>query len=110
VPVFGILERDGRVHVSVVPDVSAQRLLKLTVKKVRRGSVVYTDKFKSYDILMFYGYRHLKVDHHKYFSSGRVDINGPVPEAPDLDPVVLHHSIFESIENEIHDPGGMYFG
>ncbi|MCX5834980.1 MAG: IS1595 family transposase [Deltaproteobacteria bacterium] len=76
VPVFGILERDGRVHVSVVPDVSAATLLKLTVKKVRRGSIVYTDKFHSYDSLMFCGYRHLKVDHQKYFSSGRVYING----------------------------------
>jgi len=76
VPVFGILERDGQVHVSVVPNVSAETLLKLTVKKVRRGSVVYTDKFKIYDSLMFCGYRHLKVDNHKYFSSGRVYING----------------------------------
>jgi len=76
VPVFGILERDGQVHVSVVPDVSAATLLKLTVKKVRRGSVVYTDRFGSYDSLMFCGYRHLKVDHQKHFSSGRVYING----------------------------------
>jgi transposase len=76
VPVFGILERDGQVHVSVVPDVSAATLLKLTVKKVRRGSVVYTDRFGSYDSLMFCGYRHLKVDHQKLFSSGRVYING----------------------------------
>lgn len=76
VPVFGILERDGLVHVNVVPDVTAETLLGLTVKKVRRGSVVYTDKFKSYDSLMFCGYRHLKVDHGKYFSSGKVYING----------------------------------
>jgi len=76
VPVFGILERDGLVHVNVVPDVSAATLLKLTIKKVRRGSVVYTDKFRSYDSLMFCGYRHLKVDHGKYFSSGKVYING----------------------------------
>src|SRR5512139_2470745 len=76
VPVFGILERDGQVHVSVVQDVSAATLLKLTVKKVRRGSVVYTDRFGSYDSLMFCGYRHLKIDHQKLFSSGRVYING----------------------------------
>jgi len=76
VPVFGILQREGQVHVSVVPDVSAATLLKLTVKKVRRGSVVYTDRFGSYDSLMFCGYRHLKVDHQKHFSSGRVYING----------------------------------
>jgi len=53
VPVFGILERNGIVQVTVVPDVSAATLLELTLKKVRRGSVVYTDKFKSYDSLMF---------------------------------------------------------
>ena len=76
VPVFGILERNGVVQVTVVPDVSAETLLGLTVKKVRRGSVVYTDKFRSYDSLMFCGYRHLSVDHQKRFSSGKMYING----------------------------------
>lgn len=76
VPVFGILERNGVVQVTVVPDVTAETLLGLTIKKVRRGSVVYTDKFKSYDSLMFCGYRHLNVDHQKRFSSGKVYING----------------------------------
>lgn len=74
--VFGILERDGPVHVDVVSNVTAETLLGLTVKKVRRGSLVYTDKFKSYDSLMFCRYRHLKMDHGRYFSSGKVSING----------------------------------
>lgn len=74
--VFGILERAGKVKVSVVPDVSAETLLGMTLKKVRRGSIVYTDKWKSYDSLMFCGYRHLRVDHKKQFSSGKVYING----------------------------------
>lgn len=76
VPVFGILERQGKVIVTVVPDVSAETLIGLTVKTVRRGSIVYTDKFRSYNSLMFCGYRHLKVDHNKRFSSGKVYING----------------------------------
>ena len=76
VPVFGVLERQGKVRVTVVPDVSAKTLIGLTVKTVRRGSIVYTDKFRSYDSLMFCGYRHLKVDHNKRFSSGKVYING----------------------------------
>lgn len=76
VPVFGILERQGKVMVTVVPDVSADTLIGLTVKTVRRGSIVYTDKFRSYNSLMFCGYRHLKVDHNKRFSSGKVYING----------------------------------
>ncbi|MBW1739055.1 MAG: transposase, partial [Deltaproteobacteria bacterium] len=65
-----------RVRVTVVQDVSAETLLSLTLKTVRRGSIVYTDKFRSYDSLMFCGYRHLKVDHNKRFASGKVYING----------------------------------
>lgn len=76
VPVFGILERRGRVQVHVVPDVSAQSLLDLTLQKVRRGSIVYTDKFRGYDSLMFCGYRHLRLDHRKVFATGKVYING----------------------------------
>jgi transposase len=76
VPVFGILERNGLVSVDVVPNVGAKTLLGLTMKKVRRGSIVYTDKFHCYDSLMFCGYRHLKVDHGKVFASGKVYING----------------------------------
>ena len=76
VPVFGILERNGTVLVEVVKDVTAESLLSMTVKTVRRGSIVYTDKFKSYDALMFCGYRHLRIDHKKRFSTGKVYING----------------------------------
>jgi transposase len=76
VPVFGILERKGVVKVSVVSDVTAESLLNMTVRMVRRGSIVYTDKFRSYDALMFCGYRHLRIDHGKRFSRGKVYING----------------------------------
>ena len=76
VPVFGILERNGKVQVSVVPNVTADTLIGLTVKTVRRGSIIYTDKFRSYDSLMFCGYRHLKIDHGKRYASGKVYING----------------------------------
>ena len=76
VPVFGILTREGKVHVEVVPNVQAETLLGITVKKVRRGSIVYTDKYKAYDSLMFCGYRHLNVDHSSKFVDGKVHING----------------------------------
>ena len=76
VPVFGILERNGVVKVEAVNDVKARTLLDLTVKTVRRGSIVYTDKFAGYDSLMFYGYRHVNIDHKKFFANGKVYING----------------------------------
>lgn len=76
VPVFGILERNGIVKVEVVPNVKAKTLIGLTVKKVRRGSIVYTDRYRAYDSLMFCGYRHLAVNHSKQFVNGKVYING----------------------------------
>ena len=80
IPVFGILERHGRVQVSVVPDCSAESLLRETLRAVRRGSLVYTDRWQGYDTLTFCGYRHLRVDHGRRVSrpsaSGKVHING----------------------------------
>lgn len=76
VPVFGILERNGVVKVEVIKNVTAETLLNMTVKTVRRGSIVYTDKFRGYDSLMFCGYRHIKINHQKVFASGKVYING----------------------------------
>lgn len=76
VPVFGLLERKGQVRVTVVKNVTAESLLNETVKMVRRGSIVYTDRYRGYDALMFCGYRHLRVDHHRRFANGKVYING----------------------------------
>ncbi len=76
IPVFGIFSRKNRVFVEVVPNVTGQTLLDWTVKKVRRGSIVYTDKFRGYDALMCCGYKHLSVDHSSRFCNGKVHING----------------------------------
>lgn len=76
VPVFGLLERAGKVRVTVVPDVTRETLMRLTVKTVRFGSFIYTDKFKSYDALMTFGYKHRRIDHSKRFAQGPVYING----------------------------------
>ena len=50
---FGILEREGKVK--IVKDVPAETRLMETIKKVKRGSTIYTDKFKAYDGLLIYG-------------------------------------------------------
>ena len=71
VPVFGLLERAGRVKVEVVKDVSAETLLDATIKTVRRGSLVYTDQFKGYNALMLCGYQQLKV----HYGSGERETN-----------------------------------
>ena len=76
IPVFGILERGGKVRVDVVDDVKGDTLQKLTLKKVKRGSLIYTDKFRSYDGLVSYGFKHERIDHGLKFANGKVYING----------------------------------
>ena len=60
----------------VVKDVSAESILRSAIKKVKRGSIIYTDGFRSYDGLVMYGFRHERIDHSKRFANGRVYING----------------------------------
>jgi transposase len=75
IKVFGMLERQGRIFTTVIDDVSAETLMNEIRDKSVKGSVFYTDKFRSYKSLKFYG-KHLTVDHNKYFSNGRHHING----------------------------------
>ena len=73
--VFGILERNGRVYTAVVENVSAKTLFSHIKKKTRKGSVFYTDDFKSYKDLKQYG-KHNRVKHSKTFGKGHNHING----------------------------------
>jgi len=67
--VFGVLERDGRVYTAVVADVSAKTLFEHIQRKTRKGSVFYTDDFKSYKDLKQYG-KHSRIKHSKSFGKG----------------------------------------
>lgn len=73
--VFGILERDGRVYTAVIDDVSAETLFEHIKKKTRKGSVFYTDDFKSYKDLKQYG-KHNRIKHSKTFGKAHNHING----------------------------------
>ncbi|GIU70913.1 MAG: hypothetical protein KatS3mg003_0392 [Candidatus Nitrosocaldaceae archaeon] len=70
IPVFGILERNGKVKVEIVNDVRAETLLRETIKKVKRGSIIYTDKYKGYDTLVLYGFKHERIDKSIRFANG----------------------------------------
>src|SRR3989338_8772143 len=75
--VFGLLERDGRVYTRVVEGVSAEELMAIIRKKIRKGSVYYTDKFRSYNSLKRLG-KHHTVSHNKTMVDKRTKnhING----------------------------------
>ena len=77
--VFGLLERDGRVYTKVVDAVSKEVLMDIIRAKSRKGSVYYTDQFRSYNSLKRFG-KHYTIQHTKQFArKGRkrsVHING----------------------------------
>ena len=73
--VFGMLDRQGRTCTTVVDDVTAETLMNEIRDNSEKGSVFYTDKFRSYKSLKFFG-KHLTVDHNKYFIKGHRHING----------------------------------
>jgi transposase len=76
IPVFGIIEQDGRVRAEVLRDIRAENILNLTIEKVHWGSIVYTNKFRGYNGLLFCGYKDLRVDDNLGFTKGDVYING----------------------------------
>ena len=45
-------------------------------KEVKRGSLIYTDKFRCYNDLISYGFHHMKIVHGKRFVNGMVYLNG----------------------------------
>jgi transposase len=71
VPVFGILKRGGKVYTKMIPDASSRTLLKALKSKVLPDSIVYTDSFRSYNILDVSEFKHRRVNHSKTFVSPR---------------------------------------
>ncbi len=70
------MERGGKVRGEVVQNVTGETLLTMAITKVKRGSLIYTDKFRNYNGLISYGLYHMRIDHGKRFVNGKVYING----------------------------------
>ena len=77
-PVFGILCRGGKVWAEVVPDVEAKTLIPLIRQRVERGSIIFSDTWKSYTGITAKGYVHRLVAHSKgqYSDKEGTHING----------------------------------
>jgi transposase len=77
VPVFGILRRNGKVYTRIVDNVSHKTLRKIIRTKVIPRSVIYSDRFHSYDGLVLDGFKHFRINHDEEFSNGKGNhING----------------------------------
>ena len=74
VPVFGMIERGGRVRAHVVPSVQANTLMAHVKDQVKPESVVYTDDARVYrKVLPMHGFDHKRIDH-----SAKVYVSGDV--------------------------------
>jgi transposase-like protein len=77
-PVFGILCRRGKVWAEIVPNVEAATLIPLIKQRVKRGSTICSDTWKSYTGIAAKGYVHRLVEHGKgeYSDNKGNHING----------------------------------
>ena len=76
-PVFGLLQRDGKVHVEIVKNCSRAQLLPIIQGLILEGSTIHTDGWKAYDGLILNGYDHYRVYHsHNEFARGKCHVNG----------------------------------
>ena len=78
-PVFGIFERNGRVHTEIVPNCKKKTLQKVILGKVDIDSVIYTDGWRGYAGLVSVGHdKHYRVLHGKneFARNNHIHING----------------------------------
>ena len=62
-PVFGLLCREGQVHLFVLRNVQTETIRPIVHQMVQRGARVYTDGYCIYHFLSRDGYRHQTVNH-----------------------------------------------
>ena len=76
VAVFGILKRGGHVYTQIIDDAKTETLLPIIRNKIMPDSVVYTDYFRSYNVLDVSEFKHYRINHSKLFASKHNHING----------------------------------
>ena len=63
IAVVGLLEREGKVFTKPVDRCTQEKLLPVILQRVKSGTDIYTDGWRSYDALAVYGFNHKKVKH-----------------------------------------------
>jgi transposase len=77
VPVFGLLKRGGKVHAVMIADTKSTTLVSIIRDRIRPDSVVYTDSYRSYDVLDVSEFHHIRINHRESFVEGQhTHING----------------------------------
>ncbi|OSI14192.1 transposase [Neisseria dentiae] len=76
VAVFGLLKRKGKVYTVTVPNTQTATLLPIIREQIKPDSIVYTDCYKSYDVLDVGEFRHFRINHSIHFTERQNHING----------------------------------
>jgi transposase len=76
VPVFGLLKRGGKVYARVIPDVRSKTLKNIIDDTVVPDSIVYSDTFRSYNVLDVSAFQHCRINHSELFADRKNHING----------------------------------
>ena len=74
--VAGIVERQGNVSASVVPNVQSKTLLPMIVEKTSPNATIFTDEMPSYNRLEKMGFDHQVINHNaKEYVNGDIHTN-----------------------------------
>ena len=76
VPVFGLLKRGGLVHTFMIQDTKSLTLMGIIRERIEPDSIVYTDSYRSYDVLDVSEFHHYRINHKEKFATERNHING----------------------------------
>ena len=76
VAVFGLLKRNGKVYTVTVPNTRTATLLPIIREQVKPDSIVYTDCYRSYDVLDVGEFAHFRINHSTHFAQRQNHING----------------------------------
>ncbi|OOS07577.1 IS1595 family transposase [[Haemophilus] felis] len=74
--VFGLLKRNGKVCTVAVPNTQSTTLLPIIREQVKPDSIVYTDFYRSYDVLDVSEFNHFRINHSTHFAEKQNHING----------------------------------
>jgi transposase len=75
-PVFGLLKRGGKVYAAMVEDTKSKTLMPVIRSKIKPHSVVYTDSYRSYNVLDVSEFGHFRINHSECFVDHKNHING----------------------------------
>ncbi|POY41924.1 hypothetical protein C3Z13_08840 [Avibacterium endocarditidis] len=71
-----MLKRDGKVYTVVVENTKITPYSLLLNRKIMPDSIVYTDYYRSYNILDVSESNHFRINHSTHFSESKNHING----------------------------------